>query len=250
MPQVCIVTHGDLDGMVSAILVLNAIDTGAAIQISNATHLAKHLEGLAIQPVAPAKVFITDIPLAEDQGSQVAQAVAHLTERGAEVHIYDHHLGWDNTPAVEDIQKRCATFCVETGRTTAAAVLWRKLLLGDRKSQRWLKLLADRDRSAAPEIARDFRILAALMQRQHWHHTETVLKLLATGEELSQEHVALATWYQQTQAKTERQVASQADVITSEHGTRICFARPREDHAQTNVYPRMRGRAIASSGQV
>ena len=237
MPQVCIVTHGDLDGMVSAILVLSAINTEATVQISNTTHLAKHLEGLANQPVAPAKVFITDIPLAEDQGSHVAQAIAHLAERGADVHIYDHHVGWDNTPPAEDIRKRCATFCVKTGRTTAAAVIWRKLLPGDRKSQRWLRLLAERGRSADPEIARNFRILAALMQRQHWPHTEAVLRSLATGKELSREHVALAAWYEQTQVKTERHVASQADVITSEHGTRIGWIDLRTHRGHLHVAP-------------
>jgi len=237
MPQVCVVTHGDPDGMVSAILVLTAIDTEATIQISNATHLATHLERLANRPKAPAKVFITDIPLAADRGSQVAQTVGHLTECGTEVHIYDHHVGWDNTPAAEDIQKRCAAFCVESGRTTAAAVIWRELLSGDRQSQRWLKLLAERDRSADPAIARDFGILAALMQRQHWHHTETVLKAMAAGEELSQEHVALASWHQQTQAKKERVAASRAEVITSEHGTRIGWVDLRTHRGPLHVAP-------------
>ena len=237
MSQVCIVTHGDLDGMVSAILVLTAIDSGAAIQISNARHLATHLERLASRPVVPAKVLITDIPLAEEQASRVAQAVAHLTELGAEVHIYDHHIGWDNTLEAKDIQKRCMAFCVESGRTTAAAVIWRELLPGDRKSQRWLQLLAERDRSTDREIVRDFRTLAALMQRQHWHHTETVLKALAAGAELSREHAALATWYQQTQAKTERQIASQAEVITSEHGTRIGWIDLRTHRGHLHVSP-------------
>lgn len=217
--EVAILTHGDLDGMVCGILLLRAISQEAFIRIANGEKLASKLRTLASLSQPPQDIFITDIPLLPGANADVIGLVAAVKQHGCRVHVYDHHHGWD---AVQDTGQ-FATFTVDVRKTTAAAIVWRELLRGDRSSQRWLQLLSEKDQSRDPDIVRDFGLLAALMQPMHWKHTEAILRNLASGAKLSPEHEALARWYFDTHVSREREIASKAEVLMTAQGRRLAW---------------------------
>ena len=162
-----ILTHGDLDGMVSAILLLRRLPAQTPIQITNGEKLASLLGKLAADVAGPPAIWITDVPLVAGVAEQVRNAIGTLADTGRAVHIYDHHLGWES-PVGQEIGRLCKTFVVAANKTTAAAIVWSRFLRGEKESQRWLQLLSERERSVDAGIRCDFAILAALMQRQHW----------------------------------------------------------------------------------
>lgn len=184
---IAILTHGDLDGMVCGILLLRAVSQDASVRIINGEKLANELRALAGLPEPAQDVFITDIPLVSHADSVVMELAADLKQRGCRIHVYDHHRGWDAQP-----RDLFAAFVVDVSKTTAAAIVWRELLRGDTTSQRWLRLLSEKDRSDDPQIVEHFGLLVALMQPSHWKHTETVIRALASGAKLSADQKALS----------------------------------------------------------
>jgi len=216
---VTVLTHGDLDGMVCAILVLRrSAGADADVRITNAEHLHHALGKLARETCLPKRLFVLDIPLQMAHQAPVVGALRDLSQRGVAVHLYDHHHGWDEAPEVTAL---CATYSVSTAKTTAAALVWRGLCRHDRGSHVWLRLLSERSNSSDPSIVERFGLLAALMQPQHYAHTEAVLKALAREDELSDEYRALAEWYYEAHAPRQEALASRAEVLTTRAGRRI-----------------------------
>lgn len=229
-----ILTHGDLDGLVSAILLLRITSRDASIKVTNGKHLAAELARVAKHP--PGQVFIADIPLVASESRDVVAAIQQLTEAGAGVHVYDHHVGWnDSSELSAKLKTICSTFAIDCGKTTAAAVVWRERLRGDSVGGKWLRLLSEKNESSDPETVQHFGLLCALLQRRNFHHTEAVLKVLAFGDSLTDEHEALADWYYQQHVPRERKIAQEAETFTTSHGHKVAWIDLRQFRDRLNV---------------
>ncbi len=214
-----ILTHGDLDGMVCGILLLKSLPADAAtIRITNGVHLPRELRQLAELDPLPSQVVITDIPLLSGRTQSLVEALRDLHARDVKLLIYDHHTGWDQAPEVSSL---CSVYCVDTRKTTAAALVWRERLRGDRTSQQWLRLLSERARSDDPVIRERFGLLAALMQPQHYSQTEAVLRALAGGGDLLAEHRRLSEWHYTVHVPREHRLAENALVLPTASGRRL-----------------------------
>ena len=217
--RTALLTHGDLDGMVSAILVLKSLpECEASIRIANGRTLGKELRTLVALTPPTDQVFITDIPLLTEQAGEVIADIRDLSKRGAVVHLYDHHHGWEGA---EEVRACCATFCVDTSKTTAAALVWRERCRGINGSQEWLRLLSEKDKSESPLIRERFGLLAALMQPQNYRETESALKSLAQGDDMLPEHQELSSHHYSEHVKREKQVAERAEILVAKSGRQI-----------------------------
>jgi len=213
-----ILTHGDLDGMVCGILLLKSLPTAEAdIRITNGTHLHRELGRLAAEKASGPEVFISDIPLLASRRSEVLEGLRSLCSQGARVHLYDHHLGWERAPEVGGL---CEMYCVDTAKTTAAALVWRERLRGDGESQQWLRLLSEKSGSADAAVREHFGVLAALMQPSHYGHTAGALRALASGNTTADcRH--LSQWYYDVHIPREQELARSAQVLTTASGRRL-----------------------------
>ena len=228
---IVILTHGDLDGMACGILLLRAVSQDANIRITNGEKLANELHAMADLLEPPQDVFITDVPLVPHARSSVMGFVAALKQRGSRIHVYDHHRGWE----AAEPKDLFATLVVDVRKTTAAAIAWRELLRGDTASQRWLRLLSEKNQSADAQIVRDFGLLAALMQPMHWGYTEAALRTLASGAKLSPEQEALSRWYFDIHVPREREIASHAEILTTACGRKLAWMDLRAYREHLNV---------------
>jgi hypothetical protein len=110
---------------------------------------------------------------------------------------------------------------VDTSKTTAAALVWRERCRGIDGSQEWLRLLSEKDKSESPLIRERFGLLAALMQPQNYGKTESVLKALAQGDDMTPEHRELSSRHYAEHVKRERQVAERAEILVTKSGRQI-----------------------------
>jgi len=232
-----ILTHGDLDGMVSAILVLQAVRGRTCISITNRKHLPRCLAEQCRSEHPPTAVFVTDVPLRSDRAENVADSIEHLASNGAAIHIFDHHHGWEAPGQRERIARSCSSFRIDTNKTTAAALVWRHWLRGDPNSRQWLRLLSEKDTSDDPWIVERFGLLVALMQRENWPRTEETLQALARGEELRPEQKELANWYYREHVPRVRSLAENAEILTTRGGRRLAWLDLREEKGPMNVAP-------------
>jgi hypothetical protein len=152
------------------------------------------------------------------------------------IHIYDHHFGWESAEG-KAIKLSCKSFTVLDKKTTAAAIVWSRFLNAEKASQRWMKVLAERDRSPQEDVRRDFGILAALMQRQHWNLQVGALRELACGRSLSEQIRCLSDWYYQEHRARERTIANRAEVMTTQGGRRIAWLDLRAEKQHFMVGP-------------
>lgn len=230
-----VLTHGDVDGMACAMLLLRSLPADAtAIRISNGRNLERDLLRVTEMTALPGQVLIADIPRLAHMRGGVAEALAALHARGVQLRIYDHHVGWDGAPEVAPL---CATYCVETQKTTAAALVWRERLRGDDASQQWLRVLSEKAASPDPGIRERFGILAALMQPQHYDLTDAVLRSLANGGDLLPDHRRLAEWYYGVHVPRERRLAAAAQVLVAASGCRLGWLDLREEQGHLMVAP-------------
>lgn len=214
-----LLTHGDLDGFVSAILVLKSLPADdVTIRITNGKCLKSELRSLVAVSPPPQQVFITDLPLLAVHSTGVIATIRDLARNGTGVHVYDHHRGWDDQP---EARTACVSYCVDTRKTTAAAIVWRERHEDGNGSQEWLRLLSEKANSKDQAIVDRFGLLAALMQPQHYGQAECVLKALAKGGKLLPEHQALSRWYYSEHVDREKMVASGAQVLIAQSGRRI-----------------------------
>lgn len=216
---VTILTHSDLDGMVSGILLLRAVSQDASIRITNGEKLLEEMSFLAGLPKPPQDVYLADIPLVSHARTILLGHVAELKQKSCRMHVYDHHHGWESAQTKDLF----ATFVIDVRKTTAAAIVWRELLRTDAPSQRWLRLLSEKDRSADPQIVEHFGLLAALTQPMHKIHAETAIRTLASGGKLSPEQKALSCWYFDIHMPKEHEIASQAEIFTTSHGYKLAW---------------------------
>lgn len=111
-----ILTHGDLDGMVSGILLLQAIGTETPVRITNGARLVDALNTLDTSEVTD--VYLAELPLVATLAGTVHETLRRIMNAGCALHLYDHHFGWE--PHVDVF----TTFHVDTRRTTAAVLVW------------------------------------------------------------------------------------------------------------------------------
>lgn len=229
MPSTLILTHGDLDGLVSGIFLLTALGQDTPFRIANGDTLARELQHIGDD--LPPAIYIADIPLVAAQQTAVTDAVASLHARGCALHLYDHHFRWDAV----GLKSHFATYVVDTRRTTAAVLVWQNLLRRDPASCRWLTVLSQKDDSDAPDICEDFHLLLALMQPCHWHLTARVLPALTRGDLASEDRARLTTWYQTVYQLKVAAVIKNVDIRHTAHGRRIAWVDIRGHQEHLNV---------------
>ena len=210
-----ILTHGDLDGMVSAILLLQRLPEDTPIAFTNHRWLARDLKRAvgALEP--PACIYITDVPLEPEKAEVLA--------------------GWSGQGAQGLLRPLFATYCVDDRKRTAAALVWRDFLKCDEQSRRWLRLLREKSESDDTLVQQDFGTLVALMDRRHWHLQELAIRSLARGDERPPEVVSLARWYYEEHVPREKVIASRTSVSVAASGLRIAWVDLRGEKERYNV---------------
>lgn len=86
-----IVTHGDVDGIVSAVVLARAIGGSFDYHFSGPNSLDKTLSKLRVEGD---DLFILDIGLNKSKLAEVESSLRRLSSRGVRVRWYDHHR-WD-----------------------------------------------------------------------------------------------------------------------------------------------------------
>jgi hypothetical protein len=230
-----ILTHGDPDGMTSAVMLLQKHGLDSEIRFSNAEKLAQSLQDVALMTPRPEDVFITDLPLMRGREGAVEAAARQLHACGCRLHLYDHHFGWD-APAVQvRLAPLFRTYVVDSRKTTAAALVWRDGLGGAPGAERWLQLLSEKDQSTDDGIRHDYYLLLALMQPCHWRLSRTMLASLARGEPPGDEQRRLVDWYEHVHLPKERALAEGAEVLQTRSGLRIGWVDLRRERGHFSV---------------
>ncbi|MHB9109488.1 MAG: hypothetical protein ACYDCO_20740 [Armatimonadota bacterium] len=224
-----ILTHGDLDGLISGIFLLTALGPDTPFRIANGDTLARELEHLGMD--APSAVYIADIPLVAARKTTVESVVADLHARASTLHLYDHHLGWD----AAGLKPHFATYIVDTRRTTAAVLVWQYLLQRDPATRRWLTVLSQKDNADDPATRGDFQLLLALMQPCHWHLTAHVLPALARGALTEADREPMMIWYQTVYEPMVAAVIENVDITLTGQGRRIAWVDLRGHQEYINV---------------
>ena len=216
--RVEVLTHGDIDGMVSAVLVMLSLpETEPGIKFTSPRSLPGMLRRAGKTQPIPDEVFIIDIPLAAQHWARVLSALQLLRAGGASVHLYDHHLGWDDCPEMAQV---CTTYSVDTSRNTAAKLVHEGRCQGITGSNRWLELISKKDASADPWIRERFGLLAALTQPRHYDDG-TALRSLARGGKLTDEQKSLSEWYYDAHVPHLETLVSGAGAIAASSGRMI-----------------------------
>lgn len=218
-----ILAHGDLDGMVSAILLLKRLPENTPVIIANVRTLNRELRRLAEASARPQEVYVADIPLDGSTVNQVESCARRLRDLGVRIHVYDHHLSSNAARARERLAGYCATFVVDARRTTAAALVWKHFLGAPPDARRWLELLSKKSDSNDPSIREHFGILAALMQPRHWKMTPATLRALACDASLTDEQKGLADWYYEEHLPRARHLAESAEILTTLRGRKLAW---------------------------
>ncbi|MBN1629676.1 MAG: hypothetical protein JW990_07930 [Thermoleophilia bacterium] len=234
-PHATVLAHGDLDGMVSAILLLGRLQPDTRVIITNGARLHRELAGLADSQEPVSDIYVVDVPLALQEAASVAAAMRRVGERGAKVHVYDHHLGWEQAESSTGLREACAMFIVDTRKTTAAVLVHRHFLGGAPEGTSWLRLLSEKGDSADPGIRQRFGILAALMDRRHWKLTEPTLKALACGAPHAKEQERLADWYYNEHLPRERKLAEEAEILTTRQDRRLAWFDLRQEQGHYHL---------------
>ena len=117
-PYAVVVTHGDIDGMVAAaIVVRRERSVDCEVAFSNARGISKKLQQALRRESPPGRLYVCDIPASAD-----AYTVANaLNEAGVEVRWIDHHPWDDVTP--EQMTRVCKEVVYNEGTNTPAGVL-------------------------------------------------------------------------------------------------------------------------------
>lgn len=228
MSRTLILTHADLDGMVSGILLLTRLGPDTRVRTTNGSKVAEAIHSEMASLGCASNVYIADIPLDRARIEEVYCALEMLAQKGCSVHLYDHHIGW-NEPA-NDLRFRplFATYDVDEKKTTAAALVWRDFLNRNLGCQRWLELLSQKDNSSDNRVADDFRLLAALMQPRYARRRSDIVHSLAAGTGI-QDRQEIVDWYIAEYLPRERTLAENADVFETHSGRRIGWIDLREE---------------------
>jgi len=211
-----LLTHGDPDGMVCAILLLR-LHPDARLEFDNHDTLARRLRNLAADDPPPGAVFISDIPLGPDQHEPVRDALEALLARGAALHLFDHHRGWQDHP---ELLRWFATSCVtDNDGGTAAALVKRELLPQDAAAGFWLSVLSKRERS--PATATPFALLTALQDRDNRGRNKDILRALAQDPAIRPEWAALVEEHLAREARALAEALAAAETLTTAQGRRV-----------------------------
>jgi hypothetical protein len=228
LSRTLILTHADLDGMVSGILLLTKLGPGARVKITNGSKLAEAIRSEMANDECPGSVYIADIPLDRAYIEEAYSAMEMLAQKGCSVHLYDHHIGWNEPANALRFRPLFATYDVDEEKTTAAALVWRDFLNRDLSCQRWLELLSRKDNSPDDKVADDFRVLAALMQPRYNRRRYDVMRSLAAGTSI-EDRQEIVDWYVAEYLVRERTLAENADIIETHSGRRIGWIDLREE---------------------
>lgn len=220
MSRTLILTHADLDGMVSGILLLTRLGPDTRVKITNGSKVAEAISSETAGFGSVSNVYIADIPLDRVHVEEVHDALEMLAQKGYLLHLYDHHIGWNEPANALRFRPLFATYDVDEKKTTAAALVWRDFLNRDMHCQRWLELLSKKDRSTNGSVADDFRILAALMQPEYVRRRSEIMRSLAFGTSIG-DRCEIVSWYLTEHLPRERNLAEHADVFETRSGRRI-----------------------------
>ncbi len=228
MSRTLILTHADLDGMVSGILLLSKLGPDTRIRFTNGSKLAEAIHFEIADGEHLDSIYITDIPLDRACIEKVYTVLEILSQKSCSIHLYDHHIGWKEPVNIARFRPFFATYDVDEEKTTAAALVWRDFLKRDLSCQRWLELLSMKDKSSDISVADDFRVLAALMQPKYAHRRYDVLRCLAVGVDIDDRR-NIIDWYVNEHLVRERTLVDNAIIFETNSGRRIGWIDMREE---------------------
>jgi len=220
MSQTLVLTHADLDGMVSGIPLLIGLNCEAQVQITNGERICEQIKTILASPELPCCLYIADIPLDVRRADALLPTLRRLHASGTILHLYDHHFGWEKTENCSMFQPLFETYIVDTNKTTAAALVWKHFLRCDTACQRWLQLLSEKTESRDDAIRSDFLLLAALMQPRHKHRRINVMCALAFNEAIP-DREAMIQWYVDDYLPREQYLAQNAEIVETDSGRRL-----------------------------
>jgi len=212
-----IITHWDLDGYVSAILLLNAVGD-CDIKFANAGLLSNVLSGITGNEEIPEDIYLADLPLDSGLRASMLSKLQTLEDRGVALHLFDHHAGWESTGA----RSVFTTNVVDTSKTTAASLIILHFGLRSQGCGRWLELLSKKDQSSDSSVREDFKLLSALCQKPFRGVRVQALKDLAFGRMFPKREEIL-DWYDTTYLKKEDFYQHSAEIIETVAGTKVAW---------------------------
>lgn len=214
--------------MVSGILLLSKLGLDVRIRFTNGSKLAAALHFEAADSESPDSIYIADIPLDRICIDKVYTALKFLSQKSCSIHLYDHHIGWNEPVNEARMRPFFATYDVDEEKTTAAALVWRDFLKRDLRYQRWLELLSLKDNSPDMTVADDFRLLAALMQPKYAGRRCDIIRCLATGVDIDDRR-NIVDWYVNEHLVRERALVDNAIIFETNTGRRIGWIDLREE---------------------
>ena len=235
-----VLTHSDLDGMVSAILLLTKLGPETEITITNASKLAESIRQETARECTMDVAYICDIPLDRIRVDDVYAVLDALNRRQTPLHLYDHHKGW-NDPVNGRFKPLFTTYVVDETKTTAAALVWRDFLNRDESCRRWLELLSKKDGSADQSVVDDFHLLAALMQPRYARRKRGIIHLLASGNGI-EDRGEIVKWYVSQYLPREQMLVEKAEILETSGGRRVGWLDLRFESC---IYPGISKRVIA-----
>jgi hypothetical protein len=206
--------------MVSGILLLTKLGPDTKVKIASASKLAKAIYKETADLESISNVYIADLPLDRACIEEVYSALEMLTKKGAKLHLYDHHFGWNEPTNALRFRPLFQTYEVNEKKTTAAVLIWYEFLNRDLDCQRWLELISKKDNSPDESVSDDFRLLAALMQPKYARRKSEIMHCLATGMNI-EDRKEIVNWYVNEHLQQERLLAENVEVFETQHGQRI-----------------------------
>lgn len=228
MSRTLILTHADLDGMVSGILLLTKLGPDTRVTITNGSKVAEAIHSEIASFGSVSNAYIADIPLDRAHIEEVYDALDMLAQKGCLLHLYDHHIGWNEPANTLRFRPLFATYDIDEKKTTAAALVWRDFLNRELDCQRWLELLSKKDNSPDESVSDDFRLLAALMQPRYARRRIEIMHSLAAGMSIGDRR-EIVDWYVAEHLPRERHLAENADVFETHGGRRVGWIDLREE---------------------
>jgi hypothetical protein len=215
MSVAVILTHGDLDGMACAIMLLRCYPD-AALRFGNDRTLARDVRAVAEMEPPPAELLIADIALDPRQHDTVGGALRAVVARGTIVRVFDHHAGWEGHPELPEL---LTTFCVDAQRTTAAVLVRQECLPHDGEAAFWLSVLSRKQSS--PATAAHFDLLAALQDPANYGCNEAILRALARDRTILPEWQTLTDEHDQHRTEAQARALADAETLVTAGGLRL-----------------------------
>jgi len=159
-PSVIIIAHGDVDGVLSAVIAARSIGDNPEFLFSGPRSIHRTL---SLIPPGPGRLILVDIGVNANRLNELEAQLARLKRSGWSITWIDHHQWPEN--AVERLSRHADSVIVRPSPSAARVVL--EELSGDGYSEELVKIADDADTATyRTEFARMFRPLTRNHKRR------------------------------------------------------------------------------------